>query len=444
MQISIGDISSWTIISGASVAAPFVRAAYAPTYSPGDLVDDKIEIFLEGSPSQLSSALTTFENIISRSSLHALGAYPFPQMLRFLPDPDGSFFYCQILNPFLNFTPSSYKTHRTGSLWVTLNFNRQNWFDSDQIELPLTNRNGDDVLGGIPLYNHTDNHAGHDSSVLIKSSHIDSALPAPLRFELENTYEPDEVQDVYTGIYHHKTYADHEIFFHYAPEFMGGSLLYSPDAINEYFVRLNWSGTSSVALGSWTFVNSVVQLFSGRSYRPILHFYSSHAYSDLYLKIKLQKGSLILWEGEAVYSDPSYKFLIFPPIRIPPVSLLNENLPHHIDFVIYSQRQTSGSHQLDVDCLHLLPLDTSASFLGYYTLYQDSVLVDDSFYEKHNIRYPTLGSEAVGHLRQGVPLLLYPGEYNRLFFVQSNTSHQLDILRTSLLKAFYRKRVRLL
>lgn len=443
-QISFGDISSWTVIHGASVAAPFIRATYMPVKSFGDLFEDEIDLFLEGTPSQISTALALLENMISRSILHSKGGYPHPQMLRFQPEAGGTYFYCPLSNPFITFNPSGYKTHHTGSLLVTLHFTRHNWFDSDQIELPLTNRNGEDVIGGITIFNHTDAHAGHDSSVLIKPGDIDSALPAPLRFELENTYATDEVLDIFTGIYHHPTNDDDGIFFHYAPDFLGGSLLYSPDAINEYFVRLSWSVTTWTALGSWTFTNNVVQLFSGRSYRPILHLYNAHAYSDLYLKIKLQKGSLILWEGEPVYSDPSYQYLIFPPVRLPPVALLNENLPHHIDFVIFAQRQTSGSHQIDVDCLHLLPLDMSASFLGFYTFLDDDVFVDDSFVGRHNIRYATLGSEAVGHLRQGGPLFLNPESYNQMFFVLSNASHKIDILRTSIFRAYYRKRLRLL
>ncbi len=443
-QISVGDTSSWTVIHGASVAAPFLRAAYAPSPCAGDLVEDQIDLFLEGTPSQLTTALSLLEKTISRSQLHAQGGYPYFQMLRFQPESDGTYYYCPINNPYLTFNASGYKTHHTGSLQVTLHFTRPNWFDSDPIELPLTNRNGEDVTGGIALFNHTDAHAGHDSSVLIKPDHIESALPAPLRFELENTHPTGEVQDIFTGLYHHPTNDEHDIFFCQSPEFMGGSLLYSPDAINEYYRRLIWSSTSWTDLGSWTLINTHVRLFSGRTFRPILHLYNSHLYNDLYLKIKLLKGSLVLWEGEAIYADPSYQYLIFPPVRIPPVSLLNENLPHHIDFAFFAQRHTSGTHQIDVDNLLLLPLDTSASFLGFFTLMEEAVLVDDSFFGKHNIRYPTLGSEAVGHLRQGGPLLLYPVEYNRLFFVQTNTSHQVDILRTSTLKAYYRKRVRLL
>jgi hypothetical protein len=86
----------------------------------------------------------------------------------------------------------------------------------------------------------------------------------------------------------------------------------------------------------------------------------------------------------------------------------------------------------------------SASFLGFYTFLDDDVFVDDSFVGRHNIRYATLGSEAVGHLRQGGPLFLNPESYNQMFFVLSNASHKIDILRTSIFRAYYRKRLRLL
>jgi len=300
------------------------------------------------------------------------------------------------------------------------------------------------VTGGIALLNHTDAHTGHDSSVLIDPADFESPLPAPLRFELENTSASGVLQDVLVGLYHHPTFSDDGYFFLQAPEYMGGTLLYSHDAINEYYRRLSWSGTGWTDLGSWTLINEHVRGLAGRSYRPILHFFSSHGYDDLYMKIKLQKGSYILCEGEGVYADPSYQYLLFPPLRIPPHRLLGEGIPHHVDLVIYGQHEAVGTYQLEIDQLHLLPLDGSASFLGFYDMLQDDVLVDDSFRGLHNVRYATLGSEAVGHLRQGGPLVIYPGEYNRLFFVMANEADQVDILRTATLRAYYRRRVRIL
>jgi len=444
-HIAIGNAAEgWLILSGTSAEGPFKGASYEPVFSSGRMVADSLMLSLEGTPGQISDGLGALEKAQQLAELYQRSGCTSPQYLRCQPTAGGEFYMTPITDLRLEVNPEGYDTHQTGSLRISLHFIRPNHFDSEPIELPLSNRNGLKVTGGIALVNHTDAHAGHDSSVLIDPADFESPLPAPLRFELENTTDSGVLKDVLVGLYHHPTFSDDEVFFLQAPEFLGGTLLYSPDAINEYFRRLSWSGTGWTGLGSWTLINDHVRRLAGRSYRPVLHFFSSHGYDDLYLKIKLQKGPYILWEGEGIYGHPAYPYLLFPPIRIPPHRLLGEGIPHHVDLVMYGQHEAVGTYQLEIDQLHLLPLDGSASFLGFYDMLQDDVLVDDNFRGLHNVQYATQGSEAVAHLRQGGPLLLYPGEYNRLFVVMANEENQVDISRTAMLRAYYRRRVRIL
>ncbi len=444
-QIALGNVpAGWLILSGHAAEAPFKGASYGSVFSSDRMVADSLTLSLEGTPEQISQGLVELENVRGRAELYQRAGCNTTQYLRCQPVDGGAFYITPITDLGIEVNPQGYDTHQTGSLRVRLHFTRPNHFDSESIELPLSNRNGSRVTGGIALFNHTDAHPGHDSSVLIDPADVDSPLPAPLRFELENTCTSGVLKDVLVGLYHHPTISDDGVFFLQGTDFMGGDLLYSPNAINEYYRRLSWSGGDWTDLGNWTLTNEDVQRLSGRSYRPILHFFSAHGYDDLYLKIKLQKGDYVLWEGEGVYAYPAYQYMLFPPLRIPPHRLLGERLPHHVDLVMYGQREDAGPHQLELDQLHLLALDGSASFLGFYDMLEDDVLVDDEFRGLHNVRYATLGSEAVGHLRQGGPLTLTPGDYNRLFFVLVNEAGQVDIMRTASLRAYYRRRLRIL
>lgn len=444
-QIAIGDVSSgWLVLSGQSVAPPFKRAAFSPVFAEADPVEDALELALEGTPAQIAASLASLDKIQQRVTAYSQGGYLKPQCLRFQPAVDEEYFYAPISDLHFEFNSGGYVTHRTGSLRVILHFTRPNHFDADQVELPLTNRNGSGVTGGISLLNHTDYHAGHDSSVLIAPEDFESALPAPIRFELENTFDGEVLKDILVGVYHHPTNDEDDIFFLQAVDMQGGSQYYTADAINECYCTLSWSDTDWTALCIWTLPNADVQLYAGQAYRPVLHLFNAHAYEDLYLKIKLQKSNNVLWAGDAVFADPSYQYLLFPPVRIPPHQLLGDLLPHHVDLVVYGQHEGSEEYTLDVDQLLLLPLDASASFLGFFDMYQDDLLIDDSFRDLHNVHYGANGAETVAHLRQGGPLLITPGEYNRIFFVLANGENQVDILRTATLKAYYRKRIRLL
>ena len=176
------------------------------------------------------------------------------------------------------------------------------------------------------------------------------------------------------------------------------------------------------------------------AYRPVLRFFESHGYPDLHLKIKLQAGTYILWEGEPVYADPDYGYVLFPTLQIPPSRLLNEMTPHHIQLTLYAQRDAAGSHTVAFDNLTLLPLNPGANFIAFYDLPQNAVLIDDSFLGVHNTRFSAVGAETLAHIRQGGELCVWPGEVNRLVVLMSDGENRMDIFRTARLKVLYRKR----
>ena len=336
--------------------------------------------------------------------------------------------------------PDAPETRLTGSLLVRLHFTRPNHFVSDPVELPLTGKAGEDVLGGDQPDQPHRLSCRHGSSVLIKAGDIDSDLPAPLRIELTNTFADGVLHDLYLGIYHHPDVDDADILFYPASVFIGGYLYTNANAINEHYVRVFWSDMDWTGLGHWLVQNAAVQDLAGLAYRPVLHLYNLHAYSDLHLKIKLQAGSNILWEGEPVYADPDYGYVLFPAVQVPPSRLLNETLPHHIEITLYAQRDTAGTHTLDFDHLTLLPLDPGVNFIAFYDLPQNATLMDDGFMGVHNTRFTAIGSETVSHVRQGGELCVWPGEHNRLVVLMANGDDRMDIFRTAQLRVFYRKR----
>ena len=441
-QIALGDSSAggWLVLSGEGIAAPFKGVDYRPVFGTGETIEESLVLTLEGTPAQLAAGLRALEQVRLRQEHYVHAGYPDRQCLRFQMQPGDAYYYAPLLALAVEVNPDAPETRLTGSLLVRLHFTRPSHFDSDPVELPLTGKAGEDVLGGISLINHTDCHAGHGSSVLIKAGDIDSDLPAPLRIELTNTYADGVLHDLYLGIYHHPDVDDADILFYPASVFIGGYLYTNANAINEHYVRVFWSDMDWTGLGHWLVQNAAVQDLAGLAYRPVLHLYNLHAYSDLHLKIKLQAGSNILWEGEPVYADPDYGYVLFPAVQVPPSRLLNEKLPHHIEITLYAQRDTAGTHTLDFDHLTLLPLDPGVNFIAFYDLPQNATLMDDGFLGVHNTRFTAIGSETVSHVRQGGELCVRPGEHNRLVILMANGDDRMDIFRTAQLRVFYRKR----
>lgn len=446
-QIALGDATpggGWLVLHGDSIAAPFKGADYRPVFETGVSVEETLLLSLEGMPAELAAGLRALERICQRSEKDARTGYPAQQCLRFQVWPGGEYAYAPLIRLAVEVNPDAPDTRLTGSLLVRLHFTRANHFDSDPIELPLSGKAGENILGGIDLVNHTDAHAGHGNSVLMDPADIDSDLPAPLRIELTNTYAAGVLHDLYLGLYHHPERDEEDLLIYPASDFMGGALFSNAAAINGYYVRVTWSVAGWTAFGSWLVQNTAVRDLAGLAYRPILRFYDPHGYVDLHLKLKLQAGSVILWEGESVYADPDYGYVLFPPVQIPPNRLLKETLPHHVALTLYGQRDASGAHTFDFDGLTLLPLNPGANFLGFYDLPEDATLIDDGFLGAHNTRFSPVGSETVSHIRQGSELCVWPGEVNRLVLLMADGDNQMDIFRTAKLKLTYRKRKRVL
>ncbi len=441
-QIAIGDSSAWIILDGESVTAPFRKAAlFFASGSPSAEVREKVEIQLAGSPTQITSALAALDLVMLRAEAYGRGEYGKPQYLRFQPTSGGSYYYAQISDLKLEPYADSYLHHQRGSFLLTLHYTRLNHFDGDQVELPLTGKDDSDVTGGYDIINYRDHIQSLANFVMVKAADIDTDLPAPIRLELENTYASNKVHDLYLGIFHHPTGTSEEVFYAYATDMTGGSQYYNANAINTYYRRASWTSSAYSALFNYSIPASEVNALDGRSFRPILHLYNSHAYTDLSLKIKLLRGAYTLQDCDAVYADPDYDYVVFPPIQIPPNRLLRETLPHHVEIQLYGLKEDGAAAQLDVDCLQLLPLDYAATFYGFFDMSQNDTLIDDSFRGLSNLSYSAANYETISHMRTGGPLLLYPGRNSFLFFILANQNNTVDILRTSTVRVYYRPRV---
>ena len=446
-QIAIGsyaDPGEWLVLHGEGISAPFKRADYRPAFETGEEIAESLRLSLEGTPEELSDGIAALETIRQRNLLYRQTGYPEPQCLRFQMMAGGGYYYTLLKSLEIEVNPDSPRTHLSGSLLLTLHIVRPNHYDADPVELPLTVRDGEDLLGGVDLTNHTDYHTGHGNSVLIKPEDFETDLPAPLRMELINTTEEGVMHDIYVGFYHHLESPSEGMLFCYAADFLGGWIMTTSDAINEHYIRAAWPETDWKALGSWYFSSEAVQKMAGLSYRPVLRFYNTPVYEDLYLRISIQVGLNVLWEGESVYVDPDYGYVLFPPLRMPPNALLNEVPAHQVDLVLSGLHETAATYTIEFDCLTLLPLAPGANFLAFYNLYEDASLVDDNFLGLQGARFAAEDLEVVAHIRQGLPLTLYPGHYHRMVLLMSDEDNAMDIFRTANLRLYYRPRKRIL
>ena len=443
-QIAIGDTSLFTVIEGSGVGYPYRNATAFFTFSAEPTVRERIELQLSGTPAQIGSVLGDLETIRQRSIAYQKAEFARPQMLRFQPVPSGSYYYAQISDLSFEAHPKSYITRKRGSYNITLHYTRPNYFDGDQVELALTSGSGTDVTGGIDMINHTDAIGTPTSTALIKAATALTDLPAPLRLEIEHNYAGGTIEDVYLGIFHHPTITDPSLLFANASAFTGGTNTANAAAIGGYYRTRTWTSANWYAMHNLGMSVSTVNNLDGRTYRPILHLYASHAYTDLYMRIKLIRGAQVLKTCEPVFCDPNYRYVIFPPIQIPPNQLLRETTLSHIEIEIYGKKIDGAAATIYMDQLILLPMDYAADYIGFFDMSQNDKLIDDAFRGLSIVRYSAAQQETVAHLRVGSPLLLYPDENTHIVTVLANTSHIIAKDQTFKLRAYYRPRVSVL
>jgi hypothetical protein len=438
-QISIGDPSAWIVLDGASVAAPFRRAAPFFVFHDKATVQEKIELTLVGTPADISTAISSIEAIARRAEAYQRGEYAYPQYLRFKPKTYFNY-YAQISEVYLETSPTGHNDLQKGSLLTTLHYTRPNYFDCDQVELALTGRAGTDVTGGITIRNHTDSDPTHGNSVLIKPGHVLGDFPAPLRIEFTNSSVTNWGR-IIMGAYHHPTMNSEDPFFCMANDMTGGTQFANAAAINGYYRTFTFTTATFASFMGYAITATNINRLDGRTYRPILNLFNTHAYTDLHLRLRLMFGTYVMHVSEAVYADPNYGYIMFPPVQLPPNQILREVDPLHIEIELQGLREGGAAASIDADQLFLYPIEHAITFDQFIPLSNTDVLVYDAHRALSNIRY-TGTTEAVSHIRQGGPLLVYPNENNRLFFHYYNLSNSLNIANTAVVKAYYRPRVR--
>jgi hypothetical protein len=112
-----------------------------------------------------------------------------------------------------------------------------------------------------------------------------------------------------------------------------------------------------------------------------------------------------------------------------------------LDLVLQSCSSSSGAHSLQVDFLHLTPLDGWRKLVSLQRgLPNGSTLVEDGFLDEVYTRFGSLHSG--DFTAYGDPLFLIPGKAQRLYFLQSVIVGQAPVGRVLQVKAAYRPRKR--
>ena len=445
-QIAIGDpVKGFIVLDGQSVAPPNFKATLNLNYSSEEFLKESIDIEFRGTPAVIKDTLEKLEIIIQRAVLYDNVSYESAQFLRFQLVAGGEYFFTPISDLYLSANPAGYMTKQTGSVVVTLHYTRPNWFDGEQVQVPLSGRTGTDVTGWYDIDNSTTFSPLRGNTVLIKKTDFSTIMPAPARFEyIFESMGAARLKDLYVGIFNHVSYDGDLPFFAAYNSLSGGTQHANAGAIEGHYRSVTWSGSAWTSFTNYLIDSAFIAYFDGRSFRPILRFFNTHAYTDLYFRVHVERFGDVLYVSEPIYSPPNTGFIVLPPIDIPPNYLLREVSPARIQIAIHARRLIGAPTTITFDNLTVFPLTYSALFNGFINLKLDQMIVDDSHRQRHNTRLLFTSQETVTHTRTGTDLLLFPNNFVRVFFLIASHQDLMPIAYKGGVKMYYRPRMRLL
>ena len=445
ITLAIGDLRhnpeyAWLNLAGASLPQGLIGAVYDPRTGDGRTVEERITLVLKGTPAQIAAVMLRLEEKVALANRYTSEGVGVAHYLRVSYEPDASCYYARVLHARLEPKPNSLAYTSGGSLGVDLVFTREDHFDGEQVELPLSKRNGTRVTTGLAVSNHAD--SGHDNFVSIAADDLLTELPAPLRLEITNTTASGALKDLWVGSYQYNRLSALPQLAYEGESASGGTDVSDTGSSGGVFKRVSWSEAGWTSLLYWALSATNLSRTQGRALLPIIRLANAHAYEDLQLRLVLKVGDTLLYEGATQWVSPDLGYVAFPALRLPPAALSGVLSAQAQSLYLVGNKPNTDTYTLDLDHLQLLPLDAFSHYQGLVNLAQNDYLVDDAFEGLfHGVQG---GYELSTHIPIQQGHLVQPEHHAKLVFFQSDGDDAAPIERTLSVKAWYRRRKRVL
>lgn len=439
-------------LDGDGVSAP-VRGAFYPAgvgraaqEGGQEVIDEEIKLSLAGTRAQLQNLLDTLSELLGFARYDARTRND-RLYLQVEYEDVGVTWQSQVLSGRVSANPLGLAARELGGDVARVYIRRVNfWEESAGEVLPLTNRNGS-RQASLTVYNHYDITAGHDNFVDIAAEDIAGDLPAPIELTITHTNTGRSLSQVWIGqmetggaLPAWKPVYEGEL----GTAGSGVTLTGTADAGSSagYFGRLAWTAGAEARVASFEVSASHMSLFRGKEYRPILRLANNHAYSDLWLKMKVTYGAghTAAYDSGWVQSAAGASCVEFNAVRLPPYPA-RSNTHDAMSLSLYAMKTASAAVTLDVDFVHLLPTD------GYNRLDMiEAVAAGYNLQEGEksgSYRWNAATLLALpSHARAGRSLYLTPGMNTRFFFLhRSGASMLIDTTFTVSMRFQRRRRV---
>jgi hypothetical protein len=422
-----------------------VDGFYPETPDEGaESISDRFNIWIRGSsPDDLHSKITAIRLALEHAKRHkddALAARIYYEV-----DNSNDAWTSKLLNGEVLYDRDLGRNWRHGSVLATIIIERKPYWDAkDEIQVPLTNGNGTNVLTALPVYNHDDgggaSPAHHDNWVEIAAADVLGDLLGPTRLEAINTFASSRLFTLWIG----QNWTDPANFVHILEGESSTTGTATGDSFSSgaFSMKATLASAAEATMFTWALTDAFLDACQGQYFKFLARFQGA-AHTNVKYRIKLQYSGTTIWQSGQVILDTSraYQIRDLFTLRLPPWLLGQTNLKA---LTMIMTGQAIGGTPIDVylDFLQITPLDGWRMLeCAGYGVVQNSRMVDDGFNETAYIDNGAGDDKAGILVGYGNPIALYPGKKQRLYFLMhSSTGDTAEILRTISVKLFYHPR----
>jgi hypothetical protein len=321
-------------------------------------------------------------------------------------------------------------------------FTRKNYWEGEEMQVPLTNSSATRTYNSITIYDHDDSGSNHDNWVSIAQDDVFGDLPGPARVEITNSQSGWYTDRYYIG----QNYTDPANFSHileaeYATGASGTSDSYCSGG--EYVSITVTSGAEQEIL-KWSLDSTAQVAAAGRWYKPLVRFrwdagggsiMEQGGANPISYRMIIKIGTATIFTGSLAYRTGE-----LPPIRIPP-QLGSLGSLGNIDLVLCASQNTGTSKTIGIDFVELQPLDGWRKLvLPTYLMQYTYRLIDDAIEGEAYMDTGSGSGKVAAKGRYGSQILLEPAKLQRLYFLWEADGLWGTVDAKSSIKVFYRPR----
>ena len=286
---------------------------------------------------------------------------------------------------------------------------------------------------------------GAENFVDIAGADILGDLPASIEIEIENNTS-DSVANKEFYLFHN-VYSNPSDFNHMleAEAADGDTVTVSSDADCQGGSKatLAWTGTTETLIATYAISSELATQAAGGRFIALARWLGAFPYTDMFLRLRqLTSNDGELWEGALTLIKSDRELAQLDVFRLP-AALENQPDIKDIKLALYGYRNHSGTHSIAVDYLQISPISGDGGW-KYFISRDDGIaygekLVHDAI-EGRNYRVDTDGKKSWEFTSLGGPILLVPGQDQRIYINECDKDGAAKIDQSWIVKLYYRPR----